>query len=276
MRLATHTDPRPLTPELLARSGKPARGRKAAEAVLAAAVAATAGPRALPRGYLALKAAAEFALALLLSLATLPVLLAAALIIKLTSRGPAFYSQVRLGKGGRPFTIYKLRTMIHDCESLTGPRWATCDDPRVTPVGQLLRISHIDELPQLFNVLKGDMGLIGPRPERPEFVRELERLLPGYRDRLAIRPGVTGLAQVQLSADTDVSCVRRKLACDLHYVANLGPSLDVRILLATALYVLGNPLRLTRWLVPSHADLEGDEPAFGPDVLMSTVARRAA
>ncbi len=273
--MTTRTDPRPLTPDLLARSGKPARGRKAAEAVLAAAVAATA-PRSLPRAYLALKAVAEFTLALALAVATLPVLIAAALLVKLTSRGPAFYTQVRVGRGGRVFTIYKLRTMIHDCESLTGPRWATRDDPRVTPLGHLLRLSHLDEIPQLFNVLKGDMGLIGPRPERPEFVRELERLLPGYRDRLAVRPGVTGLAQVQLSADTDVASVRRKLACDRYYVANVGPSLDVRILLATAVYVLGNPLGLTRRLVPGYEDLEGDEPAFGPETPMSTVARRAA
>src|SRR5437588_12431953 len=155
--------------------------------------------------------------------------------------------------------------MIHECESLTGPRWAIRDDPRVTPVGHLLRKSHLDELPQLFNILRGDMSLIGPRPERPEFVRELERLIPGYRDRLAVRPGVTGLAQVRLGADTDVASVRRKLQYDRHYLARLGPALDLRILLATAGYVLGDPFHLIRRLrlVPDTSVIEGNSLA-GP------------
>ena len=136
----------------------------------------------------------------------------AAIVVKLTSRGPAFYTQIRLGQDGRAYAIYKLRTMTHDCEKLSGPQWSKKGDCRVTAVGRLLRRSHLDELPQLWNVLRGEMSLIGPRPERPEFVPRLERSLPHYRARLHVRPGVTGLAQVQLPPDTDLGSVRRKLA----------------------------------------------------------------
>jgi lipopolysaccharide/colanic/teichoic acid biosynthesis glycosyltransferase len=193
------------------------------------------------RWYLRAKLLLDFALALLLALPALPVVLLAALAVKLTSRGPAFYSQRRLGRHGRPFTIYKLRTMIHNCESLTGPRWSMPGDPRITPVGWVLRHTHLDELPQLLNVLKGDMSLIGPRPERPEFVPELERALPAYRQRLQVRPGVTGLGQVQLPPDTDLGSVRRKLAHDLYYIRHLSPWLDLRLLVCTAFHALGLP-----------------------------------
>ena len=185
------------------------------------------------RWYPRCKYAADFALA--------------ALLIKLTSRGPAFYTQTRVGQEGRLFKIYKLRTMVHECEALTGARWSLPGDPRVTAVGRLLRVSHLDELPQLLNVLRGEMSLIGPRPERPEFVPELERALPGYWQRLTVRPGVTGLAQVQLPPDSDVTSVRRKLAHDLYYIERLGPGLDLRILFCTALYAVGVPFdRLAR------------------------------
>jgi lipopolysaccharide/colanic/teichoic acid biosynthesis glycosyltransferase len=202
----------------------------------------------------------EYLLALVLLVLALPVIALAALLVKLTSPGSAFYTQVRVGRNGLLFTIYKLRTMIQDCESLTGPRWAIRGDPRVTPVGQVLRAMHIDELPQLVNILRGDMGLIGPRPERPEFVRQLEQAIPNYRLRLAVRPGVTGLAQVQLGADTDVASVRRKLFYDLYYIEHLSPWTDLRILVATAFYALGDPLRLTRrlHLVPGSTVVEGN------------------
>jgi lipopolysaccharide/colanic/teichoic acid biosynthesis glycosyltransferase len=129
--------------------------------------------------------------------------------------------------------------MIHECESLTGPRWTIPGDPRVTPVGWLLRRTHIDELPQLLNVLKGEMSLIGPRPERPEFVNELTRAIDGYDDRHSVLPGITGLAQVQLAPDTDVKSVRRKLLYDLYYVQHMSLWLDMRIMLATALHMVG-------------------------------------
>jgi lipopolysaccharide/colanic/teichoic acid biosynthesis glycosyltransferase len=200
------------------------------------------------RWYPACKALADRLLALVLFVPVGPLLLLSALMVKLTSRGPAFYTQTRLGMNGRTFTIYKLRTMIHKCESLTGPRWAMPGDPRITWFGAFLRATHLDELPQLINVLRGDMSLIGPRPERPEFLSELERALPGYRKRLSVRPGVTGLAQVQLPADSDVDSVRRKLAYDLYYIERLSPWLDLRLLLCTLLYALGVPYAtIGRW-----------------------------
>jgi lipopolysaccharide/colanic/teichoic acid biosynthesis glycosyltransferase len=202
----------------------------------------------------------DFVLALVLSLFAMPVMLLAALLIRLTSRGPAFYSQTRVGQHGRQFTIYKLRTMIHNCESLTGPRWSIPGDPRVTQVGRLLRLTHIDELPQLWNVLRGDMSLVGPRPERPEFIAELERALPAYWQRLSVRPGVTGLAQIQLEPDVDIECVRRKLAHDLYYIRELSPGLDVRLVAGTVLYALRVPFRvLGRMLrIPASEVIERD------------------
>jgi lipopolysaccharide/colanic/teichoic acid biosynthesis glycosyltransferase len=195
------------------------------------------------RWYLWVKPAADFVLAALLAIPALPIVLVSALLIKLTSRGPAFYTQTRVGRAGRLFTIVKMRTMIDNCESLTGPRWSMPGDPRITPVGWVLRKTHLDELPQLLNVLRGEMSLIGPRPERPEFTPELERALPAYRQRLQIKPGVTGLAQVQLPPDTDLDSVRRKLAHDLYYIERLSPLLDLKLLACTALYALGIPFR---------------------------------
>jgi lipopolysaccharide/colanic/teichoic acid biosynthesis glycosyltransferase len=205
----------------------------------------------LPRrqGYARFKDLAETCLALLLLLPAVPVILAAAFLVKLTSRGPIFYLQRRVGLGGRTYTMYKVRTMFHDCERLTGPRWATAKDPRITPVGRWLRRFHADELPQLWNVLRGEMSLVGPRPERPEIAKHLEHLIPGYRERLALRPGLTGLAQVQLPPDSDLASVRRKLAHDLFYVRQLGLSLDLRILLCTAFRLAGIPFRITNLLL---------------------------
>jgi lipopolysaccharide/colanic/teichoic acid biosynthesis glycosyltransferase len=193
------------------------------------------------RWYLSSKYVADFLLAALLVVPAIPLILLSALLVKLTSRGPAFYSQTRVGEEGRLFSIWKIRSMIHNCESLTGPRWSMPGDPRVTRIGAILRATHLDELPQLLNVLRGEMSLIGPRPERPEFVPELERELPGYWQRLTVRPGVTGLAQVQLPPDSDLTSVRRKLAHDLYYIRHLSPWLDVRLLLCTAAYALGLP-----------------------------------
>jgi lipopolysaccharide/colanic/teichoic acid biosynthesis glycosyltransferase len=187
-----------------------------------------------------------------------PVILLAALAVKLSSRGPAFYTQTRLGLNARPFQILKLRTMINRAESLTGPRWSLPGDPRVTRVGTFLRLTHLDELPQLVNVVRGDMSLIGPRPERPEFLPELEREMPGYRQRLLVRPGVTGLAQVQLPADSDVDSVRRKLAYDLYYVQRMNLWLDIRLFICTGFYAVGVPYsRLARWFrLPAQAQVE--------------------
>lgn len=169
----------------------------------------------------------------------LPVITACALAVKLTSRGPVLYSQIRSGLDGRPFRMYKIRSMYHDCEAQTGAVWAKRMDSRVTPVGALLRETHLDELPQLFNVIRGEMSLIGPRPERPEIVERLNREIPGYQGRLAVRPGLTGLAQVELPPDTDLDDVRNKLAYDLHYVRRVGLRLDVCIFLCTMLHIMG-------------------------------------
>ncbi len=208
-----------------------------------------------PTVYVTIKKQLDMVLALLLLLVTLPLLLVGVILTKLTSRGPALYSQVRLGLNGRPFTLYKIRTMIHNCERYSGARWCIPGDPRITPVGKFLRKSKIDELPQLWNVLRGEMSLIGPRPERPELVPSLERELPRYRERLRVRPGVTGLAQVQLPADTNLESVRRKLACDLCYVRQVSLWLDLKIFAATGFYLLGIPFRVTRLLL----DLPGTE-----------------
>src|SRR5262249_14419678 len=206
-------------------------------------------PLPRPGWYLTGKRALDLIVMLLLLVPAAPLILLCIVLVKLTTRGPALYSQVRLGQGGRPFRIYKIRTMIVDSEK-NGARWSTPGDTRITPVGRFLRATHLDELPQLWNVLRGDMSLVGPRPERPEFVPSLEQAVPRYRDRLLIRPGLTGLAQVQLPPDTDLESVRRKLACDLFYVQCIGPWLDLRLILATSFYLLGLstrlPLRLLR------------------------------
>lgn len=178
-------------------------------------------------------------LVLLVSIPALPILFLAALLIKLTSRGPILYSQVRLGRFGKPFLIYKLRTMAHECERNSGACWSQPGDPRVTPLGRFLRASHLDELPQLWNILRGDMSVVGPRPERPEFVPVLEQAIPLYRNRLNVRPGVTGLAQVQLPPDSDITSVRLKVAHDLYYIRHLSFWLDIRILACTVLHLFG-------------------------------------
>jgi lipopolysaccharide/colanic/teichoic acid biosynthesis glycosyltransferase len=207
-------------------------------------------PERQPGGgwYASGKEVVDFACALLLLVLAAPLLLLAVLAVRLSSRGPVVYRQTRLGRGGRPYTIYKIRTMAHNCEQASGARWATPGDPRITLVGRWLRRSHIDELPQLWNVLRGEMSLVGPRPERPEFVPRLEEAIPRYRQRLLVRPGLTGLAQVQLPPDTDLGSVRRKLAYDLYYVERVGFWLDLRILLSTAVYAVGLPFIIARVL----------------------------
>jgi lipopolysaccharide/colanic/teichoic acid biosynthesis glycosyltransferase len=208
-------------------------------------------PRTLPvcshletTWYGACKMAIEWLIAVVLLLFALPIIFLAGLVVKLTSRGAMFYTQTRVGKHGKLFTIYKIRTMVSNCESKSGAQWATTNDPRITRVGSFLRKTHIDELPQLLNVLRCDMSLVGPRPERPEFIPALEQAIPGYRNRLRVRPGVTGIAQVQLPADTDMASVRRKLAYDLYYIRNAGLWLDLRLMLCTGIHMFGVPYRV--------------------------------
>jgi lipopolysaccharide/colanic/teichoic acid biosynthesis glycosyltransferase len=168
----------------------------------------------------------------------LPVILVAMILVRVTSSGSPIYTQKRVGQNGLQFTIYKIRSMYVDSE-VYGPRWSLPGDRRVTPIGQLLRWSHLDELPQLYNVIRGEMSLIGPRPERPELIAQLERALPHYHLRHTVRPGISGLAQVLQAPDTDLGSVGRKLKYDLHYVDRMSFFLDARIYLATILLFLG-------------------------------------
>jgi lipopolysaccharide/colanic/teichoic acid biosynthesis glycosyltransferase len=195
------------------------------------------------------KSTLDSVLACVLMVLTAPVMLLAIGLVRLTSPGPVIYCQTRLGQNGRRYTIYKIRSMYHDCERLTGARWSMPGDKRVTWIGKILRATHIDELPQLWNILRGEMSLVGPRPERPEIAGQLERALPSFRERLLVRPGVTGLAQVQLPPDVDLDSVRRKLACDLYYVSRANLWLDVRILIGTAFGVLGVPFSVTQFVL---------------------------
>jgi lipopolysaccharide/colanic/teichoic acid biosynthesis glycosyltransferase len=204
--------------------------------------------------YLKWSVAWGWLVAVVMLVLSLPLMAGLVLLVRLTSRGPGIYRQRRVGLNGRVFTIYKLRTMYIDAEAKTGPVWATEDDPRITPVGRVLRRTHLDELPQLFNVLQGDMGLIGPRPERPEFTDKLALEIRGFRNRLVCRPGITGLAQVCLPSDSDLAGVQRKLELDLRYLSEATLWLDLQILWRTALRLVGNrrPIQLSH--KPTVAD----------------------
>lgn len=169
---------------------------------------------------------------------TAPVMAVVAALIKLDSRGPIFYKQQRVGRFGEPFNICKLRSMKMDAE-VAGPQWAAgAEDPRLTRVGRLLRRLHLDELPQLWNVLVGHMSLVGPRPERPCFFDDLNHSIDRYDERLLIKPGMTGLAQVHYRYDASLADVRRKLRFDLLYIKRMCVALDARILAWTVLVVL--------------------------------------
>lgn len=190
--------------------------------------------------YLRWKSLLDRAAAVMLLIPGLPMICLLVILIRLTSRGPGVYHQERVGKNGKRFTMYKLRSMRTDAESKTGPVWSAAgSDSRVTRLGYWLRRLHLDELPQLFNVVKGEMSLVGPRPERPEFVKVLAVQIDGYLDRLHVLPGVTGLAQVNLPADTDLDSVRRKIVLDCQYIQTAGLLLDFRLILCTILRCVG-------------------------------------
>lgn len=197
---------------------------------------------------------------------TLPVWLLIPIIIKFDSRGPVFYSQIRVGLNsrkkdrrvlqkvditdqrsrdrrrenysGKLFKVYKFRTMVNDAEKSTGAVWATKNDSRITRIGNLMRKTRIDEIPQFINVLKGEMSLVGPRPERPEFVENLSTKVDNYLDRLDVKPGLTGLAQVENGYDSSVSSVVNKVRYDLEYIKNRSIWLDIKILFKTVYVVL--------------------------------------
>jgi exopolysaccharide biosynthesis polyprenyl glycosylphosphotransferase len=192
-------------------------------------------PPHLPPALRALKRLSDGASAVFLLVLTAPVLLAAALAVRLGSRGPVFYAQTRVGANGRLFTLYKLRTMIVNAEASTGPVLAERGDGRVTAVGRLLRATRLDELPQLANVLLGSMSLVGPRPERPHFVEQFSARIPGYELRHAVKPGLTGLAQVSGGYATSAE---HKLRFDLVYIYNYSLWLDLEIVFRTLLTLL--------------------------------------
>ncbi|MCL2183332.1 MAG: sugar transferase [Chitinispirillia bacterium] len=168
----------------------------------------------------------------------LPVLLAAALLIRMTSPGKAIYTQERVGRNGKNYIMYKFRSMYIDAESRAGPQWASKNDPRITPVGRFIRKTRLDELPQFLNVLKGEMSLVGPRPERPFFVEKLKQEIPWYVRRIKMKPGITGWAQVKHKYDSSIEDVKQKVLYDLYYFENMSLSLDIKILLRTVLVVL--------------------------------------
>ncbi|AXJ94762.1 MULTISPECIES: TIGR03013 family XrtA/PEP-CTERM system glycosyltransferase [unclassified Sphingomonas] len=184
------------------------------------------------------KRAFDVAASLLLLVLTLPVIVAAAVAIKLESRGPAFYRQRRVGLYNQPFEILKLRSMRQDAEVAGQAVWAEKDDPRITRIGRFIRKVRIDELPQTWTVLKGEMSFVGPRPERPQFVAQLEEQLPFYAERHMVKPGITGWAQINYPYGASIEDARHKLEYDLYYAKNYSPFLDLLILLQTLRVVL--------------------------------------
>jgi sugar transferase (PEP-CTERM system associated) len=188
------------------------------------------GPR---RQNVIYQAVTNFVAAVVGIIVLLPLILLTALAVRVSSKGPLLYRQVRVGLDGVPFRLYKFRSMRADAEAETGAVWAAKDDPRVTPVGKVIRRIRFDELPQLFNVLKGEMSIVGPRPERPEFVKALSEQIPYYRQRHCVRPGITGWAQINYKYGDTLEDTIHKLEYDLYYIKNMSLSLDTYIIFHT-------------------------------------------
>ena len=186
----------------------------------------------------AAKVITDYCIALLGLILAAPLMALIALAIKLDSRGPIFYTQERVGKNQRPFRLIKFRTMAKDAEAASGPVWAQPGDPRVTTVGRFLRRTRLDEIPQFINVLKGEMSIVGPRPERPHFVAQLQETIPFYNQRHTVKPGVTGWAQTQYPYGASEEDALEKLQYDLYYIKNISLFLDLLTLLATIRVVL--------------------------------------
>jgi len=180
----------------------------------------------------------ELVFAFILTIFFFPLFLIVSIMVKLDSPGSILYSQERVGKDGRIFRIFKFRTMVQDAEKLSGPQLATKRDPRITRSGRFMRKTRLDEIPQLINILVGDMSFIGPRPERPFFVDKYTRLIPFYKNRLKVKPGVTGIAQIKVGYDETIDDVMEKVKWDLHYIENKSIFLDFKILLKTAIVLL--------------------------------------
>jgi sugar transferase (PEP-CTERM system associated) len=186
-----------------------------------------------------LKRSIDLILSVVMIVMLSPLMLVVAILLKMDSNGPVIYSQDRLGEFGRPYRIHKFRSMIQDAEKYTGPKWADEDDPRITRVGRFIRKWRIDEIPQLFNVLKGEMSFVGPRPERAYFAKELEQKIPLFRERLNVKPGITGWAQICYNYGASVEDAIEKLNYDLFYIKNMSIFMEVMIVLRTIKTVIG-------------------------------------
>jgi len=195
-------------------------------------------PQIMPMWEWRVKRFADVTFSILILLAALPILLLLAAVIKMDSRGPVFYCQKRVGMNGRVYTMLKFRSMVHNAEEMTGPVWAMKNDPRVTRLGKIMRKTRLDELPQLLNVIKGDMSWVGPRPERPMFVDTLKKEIPLYARRLKVRPGITGWAQIKGEYDQSLEHVRQKLTYDLFYIENMSLRMDLKIIIITILVMI--------------------------------------
>ncbi|MDP2364179.1 MAG: sugar transferase [Ignavibacteria bacterium] len=195
-------------------------------------------PELMPEWEKKLKRLMDIFISLLLLLISSPILIIAAVAIKIDSKGPVLFKQERLGQNSKQFKVLKFRSMIIDAEKFTGPVWSQKDDPRVTRMGKFVRRARIDEIPQMINVLKGEMSLVGPRPERAFFVEKLSVEIPYYKRRLKVRPGVTGWAQIKHKYDETIDDVKIKLRYDLFYIENMSIRMDFKILLRTIFVVL--------------------------------------
>lgn len=195
-------------------------------------------PELIPEWERKLKRIMDIVLSIIILIFTLPLTILTAIAIKLDSEGPVFFVQERMGQNGKIFKMIKFRSMRKDAEKHTGPVWSQKDDPRVTRVGKIIRKLRIDEIPQFINVLKGDMSIVGPRPERPYFVEKLSKEIPYYKRRLRVRPGITGWAQVKHKYDESIEDVKIKLRYDLFYIENMSIRMDLKILLRTIFVVM--------------------------------------
>jgi len=180
-----------------------------------------------------LKRSVDLILSILLLILCVPLILIVAILIKIDTKGPVFFSQERVGEGGKPYRVHKFRSMVCDAEKECGPVWAQGDDDRVTRVGRFIRKLRIDEIPQLYNVLKGEMSFVGPRPEREYFVKQLEDIIPYYTVRNTVKPGITGWAQVSYGYGASVDDAIEKLNYDLFYIKNMTTLMDLMIVLRT-------------------------------------------
>ncbi len=195
-------------------------------------------PQLMPEWEKKIKRLIDILVSFIILLITFPLTFITTIAIKIDSKGPVLYKQERMGTNGKIFNVYKFRSMITDAEKQSGPVWSTKDDPRITGVGRLIRKVRIDEIPQMLNVLKGEMSLVGPRPERPYFVEKLSEEIPLYKRRLKVRPGVTGWAQVKHKYDETLDDVKIKLRYDLFYIENMSLRMDLKILFRTIFVVI--------------------------------------